>query len=324
MPPPPEPASPSTEPATREHRVGEAGVRLHVPLDWSDASKQEQHSFAATAAFLQRPTTHAFEMVCPPEGCDAGILIGTEETYAEPDPLHGWTVEEIATWSTSAPNGHGRAPTEASAVQRGTGMEVVLRYGTESTIRQRLWAQGGSLSKAVCLCRGSACRAPARCVLVDAPQDATSITEPLFGSKPPVRLSLPGVGHVEASPLLVPATEQRLAPIRSLENSPPFDQEVGLLAMDADLVLGMLTLSSQTRPMDGSCGAQQRATLLRDMADGELTTDGTRHIVSYGDLERWARRVMWCEGGELHTASCDCVGSPCALARRTCTLLAEG
>jgi len=324
VPPPPESATPPAPAATRELRVGDAGVRLHVPLDWTEASKRERDSFAATAMVLQPPTTHAFEMMCPPEGCDAGILIGTEETYAEPDPFHGWTIEEIATWSTSAPNGHGRAPTEASAARHGTGMEVILRYGTESIVRQRLWVQGGSLAKAICFCRGSACRAQARCVLADAPQDATSITAPLLGSKAPVRLSLPGIGHVEASPSLVPATEEQLAPIRSLENSPPFDQEVGLLSMDADLVLGMLTLSAQTRPMGGRCIAAQRAELLRSMGDGELSNDGTRYVVSYGDLERWARRVMWCEGDELHTVSCDCVGSPCALARRTCTLLAEG
>jgi hypothetical protein len=307
--------------------VGDARVRLNVPLDWSDAPKRERDEFAASSSVLARPTTHSFEMVCPPEGCDAGILIGIEETYDEPDAFYGWTIEEIATWSTSAPNGHGQTPTHASASRRGTGMEVVLRYGPHSSVRQRLWANDGSLSKAVCLCRRSGCAILEGCVLDDPPNDATSTTEPLFGAVTPTRLSLPGIGHVDASPALVPATEQQLASIRPLENSPPFDQEVGLLSKVSDRAQGMVALSYQTRPMGSACGAQERAELLRDVRQGDLTTrrgdDGVQYVVSYGDLEGWAQRVVWCDDGKMHTASCDCAGSPCALARRTCTLLAK-
>ncbi|MBL4688836.1 MAG: hypothetical protein JKY37_29875 [Nannocystaceae bacterium] len=309
-------------PETRVFKL-EGGGRLTVPDDWAEAPVSERRHFARSSTALQPSADLEFQMAVPPTGFQSGLLLGQYQRFDEPAHVYGWTPEELANWSVSAVNAAGEIPAQGGATRRGAGMEVLLRYRSGKQVRKRWWGRNGGLVEAACLCRGAGCSAFRGCVLPPVPTDAMASTAPLVGSKPAKRVQLPGVGTVEISPDWVEAEETQMDRLRAFDNGPPLKDELAFVPASSH-VLGMVALSHKTRAIEGGCDAESFAEGRRRLSNGTLSArrvDGQGQVeLVAGDLERWARRIFWCEGSTLHSVSCDCAGTPCALARRTCVL----
>jgi hypothetical protein len=260
----------------------------------------------------------AYAMMCPSGGCEVGMLIGVDETYAQPDHVYGWSVDEMAQWSRTAPNGRGQAPANATVAAVGSARDVQLSYPSGGRVRKRRWGREGGLVEISCFCRGTGCDAIDGCELAAAPNDAMAADAPLLGTNPPRTIEIPEIGTVQIPPGFVDATPEQLQAMRPVEHRPPFAHESGFIPQ-AKHVTGMVSLTHQVMEVTG-CDAKARSDDLRKLLGAEVTAAGDHWDVVYGDLARWARRRIWCDGDTRHTISCDCVGTPCALARRTCTL----
>lgn len=301
----------------------ERGGRLTVPNDWVEAPVSERQHFAKSSLVLRPSADLEFQMAVPPTGFESGLLLGQYQRFVEPEHVYGWTPEELANWSVSAVNAGGEIPAQGGATRRGEGMEVLLRFRSGKQVRKRWWGHNGALVEAACLCRGAGCSAFRGCVLPPVPTDATAPTVPLVGSKPAKRVVLDGVGSIEVSPDWVEADEAQMDRLRGLDNGVPLKRELAFVPSSSH-VLGMVALSHKTRAVEGVCDAERFATQRRRLSGGTMSTrrvDGQAQVeLVAGDLDRWARRILWCEDATLHSVSCDCVATPCALARRTCVL----